>query len=304
MTATMLAMVIRAYGGAEMLEPAELPPPVPAAGQVLVRIRAVAVNPADAKWRAGLFAGFMPVGFPHILGYDIAGEVIGGAGWPIGAGVFGMLDPVTKGGYAEQVAVDAASLAAIPEGIDVVSAAAIPTAALTGLQLIETALDVMPGQRILVTGATGAVGRVALQVARARGATVIAGVRRGRSDEAIAVGADEVVVLGGDERPGASVDHVVDTVGGAVVVPVCVSVRPGGRIVTVATTPIPADGLAAVPEFFAVRPDGAALARLAAMTVAMPALIRVARTMPLTQAADAHRILERGGEGGKIVLLP
>ena len=302
----MRAIVIRAYGGPAMLEPAMLPPPVPTAAQTLVRVRAAAVNPADGKWRAGMFAAFAPVPFPHILGYDIAGEVIGGAHWPAGTRVFGMLDPFVKGGYAEQAVIDPGSLAAIPDGMDMAQAAAIPTAGLSGLQMVETLLDVAPGQRILITGAVGAVGRFAVHAAKARGAIVVAAVRADQRDAALAAGADDVVILGSATTTTITdrYDHVIDTVGGAAVAALCRALAPGGRIVTAATTPIPAGGLAAQPEAFAVRPDGAQLARLATIVASGALSVPVARIVPLVDAAAAQVLVERGGQGGKIVLRP
>lgn len=298
----MRAIVIDGYGGPEVLRLAEVPPPVPAAGETLVRIRAVAVNPADPKWRAGLFAGFAPVPFPHILGYDIAGEVSGGTLRPLGQRVVGMLDPFVKGGYAEQVAVPDAQLAEIPPGLDDALAAAVPTAGLTGLQMVE-ALEVAAGQRILLTGAVGAVGRFAMHVARERGATVIAAVRAGQRDEAMALGAAAVVMLDSNETAD-RFDHIIDTVGGPSVARLCRHLRPGGRILTAATTPIDDASLPARPEIFAVRPDGTQLARLLAAVAAGAITVPIAHRLPLAEAAEAHRMIERGGIGGKVILQP
>ncbi|MET0246429.1 MAG: NADP-dependent oxidoreductase [Sphingomonas sp.] len=300
----MRAIVINAYGGPEVLEQVTLAPPIPASGETLVRIHAIAVNPADTKWRAGMFAGFAPVPFPHVLGYDIAGIVIGGDGWAPGTRVFGMLDPITKGGYAEQVTIASALLAEIPASLDYPAAAAIPTAGLTGLQMIEDALDVRSGQRILITGAPGAVGRVALHTAQRRGATVIAAVRSAQRDEALALGANEAIILEDGAFTGAPFDHVVDTVGGQAVGRLCRHLKGGGRIVTAATTSIPADGLPASPEFFAVRADAAQLARLAAEVTGGAIAMRVAHVMPLANAAEAHRLIEVGRVRGKIILQP
>ena len=299
----MRAFVIYRYGGPEVLEAVDLPSPVPAPGETLVRIRAIAVNPADAKWRAGLFAGFMPVNFPHVLGYDVAGEVIGGTGWPPGTRVFGMLDPISKGGYAEQVAIPAAQLAEVPRQLDFPTAAALPTAALTGLQLVEDALDVHPGQRILITGAVGAVGHAAVHIAKARGAIVVAAVRMTQLDEAFALGADEAILLDA-EYLGAPFDHVVDTVGGQAVARLCAHLKPDGRIVTVATAPILVEGLGAQPEFYSVRPDGAQLVRLAALVASGAMTVPIARILPLSEVAEAHVVVERGGAGGKLILQP
>jgi len=118
----MKAIVITGHGDASVLASVELPLPTLQPGEVLVRIRAAAVNPADVKWRAGMFAAFAPVSFPHILGYDIAGEVIESQseeqGVAPGARVFGMLDPFRKGGYAEYAAMPADHLSLIPHGLD------------------------------------------------------------------------------------------------------------------------------------------------------------------------------------------
>ncbi|AEG51157.1 NADPH:quinone reductase [Sphingobium chlorophenolicum L-1] len=298
----MKAIVINRHGGPEVLEPADLPPPRPQPGEVLVRVAAAAVNPADGKWRAGMFESFAPVGFPHILGYDVAGEVVGGEGFAPGERVFGMLDPFRKGGYAEMVAVAADHLAGVPDGLDLPTAAAIPTAGLTGLQMVERGLDLQAGQRLLLTGAMGAVGRFALFAAKERGVDVIAAVRAAHRDAVRALGADQVIALGDEDWNGAPFDHVIDTVGGAAVGALCRHLRRGGRLLTAATTPIPGDGLPAVPEFFAVIPSGPDAARLAAAVAAGKVAVPIARILPLDQAAEAQRLVEAGGLNGKVIL--
>lgn len=300
----MKAIVINRHGGAEVLEPADLPPPQPDPGEVLVRVMAAAVNPADWKWRAGMFANVVPIDFPHVLGYDVAGEVIGGEGFAPGDRVFGMLDPFGKGGYAEQAAVAADQLALVPDGLDLPTAAAIPTAGLTGLQMVEQGLDLRAGQRLMLTGALGAVGRFALFAAKARGVHVIAAVRAAHREAVRALGADEVIALGEEDWTGQSFDHIIDTVGGEAVGALCRHVRPGGRVLTVATTPIPDVGLPAAIEFFTVLPSGsgADAARLAAAVVEGRITVPIARILPLDQAAEAHRLMEAGGLNGKVVL--
>lgn len=300
----MKAITINGHGGPELLESALLPMPEPQRGEVLLRVAAAAVNPADVKWRAGMFQAFMPVTFPHVLGYDVAGEVVGGEGFSPGARVFGMLDPFRKGGYAEYVAMPAEFLADIPVGLDFPTAAAIPTAGLTGLQLVERGVDLQPGQSVLITGALGAVGRFALHFARERRAHVVCAVRAAHRDAVMALGADAALTLGEEEWHGAPFDHVIDTVGGEEVARLCAHLRPGGRIVTAATTPIPADGMPANPEFFAVTPSGSDLARLGQAVASGAIEVTVAHVMPLDQAAEAHRLVEQGGQGGKIILIP
>ncbi|WP_313808468.1 NADP-dependent oxidoreductase [Sphingobium sp.] len=300
----MRAIVINRHGGPDVLERVMMDMPAPQPGETLVRVAAVAVNPADFKWRAGMFQAFMPVTFPHVLGYDIAGEVAGGAGFSPGTRVFGALDPFRKGGYAEYVAVPAEYLREIPDGLDFPAAAAIPTAGLTGLQLVERGVDLQPGQRVLITGALGAVGRFALHFAKARGAHVVCAVRAAHRDGVMALGADAVLALGEEDWRGAPFDHVIDTVGGEAVARLCAHLKPGGRIATAATTPIPAEGLPASPEFFAVRSCGSDLARLGQAVASGAIKVPVAQLIPLDQAAEAHRLVERGGQGGKVILIP
>lgn len=294
------------YGGPEVLELGERDRPSPAEGEVLIRVAAAAVNPADGKWRAGMFAGFAPLTFPHVPGYDVAGVVEAGDGdAPIaGTRVMVMLDTGRHGGYAQWVATAASRAARIPDALSFAQAAAIPTAGLTGVQLIEEQLDLQPGQTVLLTGATGAVGRFAIHAARARGARVIAAVRAAQRQAARAIGADAVLTLGAETWTGAPFDHVGDTVGGDAVAALCRHLRPGGRIRTAATTPIAAEGLAAEPVFFAVRPDAARLEALARTVAAGEIAVPVASVLPLDQAAEAQRLVDAGGLGGKIVLMP
>lgn len=300
----MRAMIIKSYGGLEVLHMAELPEPVPQQGETLVQVRAAAVNPADGKWRAGMFASFAPVGFPHVLGYDVAGEVAGGDGFAPGTRVFGMLDVHRKGGYAEYVAVAAHHLAVIPDDMDFATAAALPTAGLTGTQMVEEGLDVQPGARVLLTGAVGAVGSFALYAIKARGAHVVAAVRASQRDAALAQGADEVLALGEEDWTGAPFDHLVDTVGGEAVGRLCRQLRPGGRILTAATTPIAPVGPGQEPEFYAVTPDGAGARRLAEIVSAGLVCVSIAKVLPLEQAAEAQRHVEQGGTAGKVILTP
>lgn len=300
----MHAMIMTGYGGPEMLRLADVPRPEPRIGQLLVEVKAAAVNPADGKWRAGMFASFVPLSFPHVLGYDVAGVVVGGEGLAPGTRVAAMLDPLTKGGYAECVAIDGRHVALIPDSLAFETAAAIPTAGLTGAQLVERAADVKAGQHILVTGAVGAVGRFALHAARKRGARVIAAVRAAQCGTARALGADDVVALDEDGWTGQPFDHVIDTVGGGGVAALCRHLRPGGRIVTAATTPIPPGGLAAAPEFYTVVPSSEGLARLIEAVSSGEVEVPVARVMPLAAAGEAQELTARGGLGGKIILVP
>jgi len=296
------------YGDVDVLYRAEVATPAPGPGAVRVRVAAAAVNPADVKWRQGMFKDFAPIGFPHVLGYDIAGTVdaVGPevSGLKPGDRVFAMLDAFTKGGYAEYAVVPAGDVALIPEGLDFATAAALPTAALTGVQLIEDHLRPTPGQTVLITGAAGAVGRFAIAAARKLGARVVAAVRRTQAEEARALGADEVIALGEAEWTGAPFDHVADTVGGPAVAALCRHLAPGGLIRTVATTPIDPAGLSTEPVFIGVQRDAKKLAEIGRLVAAGEVPAPVAKRLPLAEAAQAHRLVEAGGNAGKIILEP
>ena len=304
----MRAIIFNQYGGPEVLQLAEVPDPVAGAGQVLVRIAAAAVNPADYKWRDGMFKDFVPITFPHILGYDVAGTVLAlgsdVSGFAAGDRVAAMVNAVTKGGYAEIVAIDASSLAKIPANLDFATAAAIPCAGLTGTQLVEEFVNVKAGETVLITGATGAVGHFALCAALARGARVVAAVRAKHAAQARTYGAAEVIVLGEQDWNGATFDHVIDTVGGDAVAALCRHVKPGGLIRTAATTPINPEGLPSEPQFVGVHPDGSRLQSLAEAVAAGRIPVTIARRLPLTSAAEAQKLVEAGGLSGKVILEP
>lgn len=296
------------YGEPEVLYEAEVPTPTPGPGEVRIRVGATGVNPADHKWRQGMFKSFAPVPLPHVLGYDVAGTVDalgeGVAGLKVGDRVFSMLNNLHKGGYAEYAVLPAGEAAPIPAALGFPEAAALPCAALTGWQMVEEHILPAAGQTVLVTGAVGAVGRFALCAAKRRGARVVAAVRARQADEARSIGADEVIVLGGPDWTGQPFDHVADTVGGPDVARLCRHVKPGGRIVTVATTPIDPAGLPSAPDFISVHNDRGQLVEIARIVASGELPSPIARRLPLSAAGEAHRLMEAGGVGGKIILEP
>ncbi len=304
----MRAIIFEEYGAPEVLQVRDVETPCARAGQILIRIGAAAVNPADLKWRAGMFRAHAPVGFPHILGYDVAGTVVevgtGAADFAPGDRVAALLDPMTKGGYAEFVAIAAHAAAKIPSSLDLQIAAAIPCAGLTGVQIIEESIKPRRGETVLITGATGAVGRFGLFSARRLGARVVAAVRASHAAEARALGAAQVIVLGEEDWTGAPFDHVFDTVGGPAIANLCRHLVPGGLIRTASTTPINPEGLSSKPVFVPVHQDGRRLRELALDVAAGRIPIPMAGRMPLEQAVRAHHLVEAGGLGGKIILDP
>jgi NADPH:quinone reductase-like Zn-dependent oxidoreductase len=251
-----------------------------------------------------MFRVRVPVELPYVVGYDVAGIVSA-----VGQGVtsFRLNDRVVasvRSAYAELAVADVKSCASLPDGFDFVTAASLPCAALTGVQMIEDAVRPRQAQRVLITGATGAVGRFATHAAVALGAKVVAAVRPAYFEEAKQLGAHEVLSLEGGDPKGLPFDHVADTVGGPAVAKLCRHLAPGGSIITVSTTPIDPAGLSATPTFFAYRTEGSRLARLLEEVAAGAIDMPIARRLPLTSAAEAHRLMESGGLRGKIILEP
>ena len=300
----MRAIQFDEYGAPEVLHLAEVEAPVAGAGQVQLRVAAAGVNPADFKWRQGMFRERVPMQLPHVVGYDVAGTVTA-----VGPGVtfFRLDDRIVasvRSGYAEFAVAGENACAHVPPALDFAKAAALPCAALTGVQLIEEGIKPRKGQTVLITGATGAVGRFALHAALALGVRVVAAVRPAYFDEVRKLGASEVISLERDPGAALSFDHVADTVGGPAVAKLCRHLIPGGSIMTVSTTPIDPAGLSVTPVFFAYHPDGARLAQIIDEIVAGSVTMPIARRLPLASAAEAHRLMESGGLRGKIVLEP
>jgi NADPH:quinone reductase-like Zn-dependent oxidoreductase len=304
----MRAIQMDGYGGPEVLQLRDAPTPAPGPGQVRIQSAAIGVNPADYKWRAGWFKDMIPFTFPHVPGYDVAGVVdaVGEGVSDLAKGdrVVSMTPTDKQGAYAEYVIVAADATAKIPANLDFATACALPTPGLTGVQMVEEFIRPANGETVLVTGAIGGVGRFSLHAAKQLGARVVAAVRASHADEARALGADEVVVLGGEDWKGAPFDHVADTVGGPDVAKLCRHVKAGGRIGTAATTPIAPEGLASEVVFFAYHADKTRLGELAELAAKGEMPVPVGKRLALAEAAEAQRLMEKGGQGGKIVLLP
>ena len=303
----MRAIQMKTYGGPEVLELAEVAVPSPGPGEVRVKAAAIGVNPADWKRRAGWFKARAPLSFPHVLGYDAAGVVdaVGEGVNDLQAGDRVVLITLMKqGAYAEYVLALASDTAKIPPNLDFARAAALPTPGLTGVQLIEEHVRPAAGQTVLITGAVGGVGRFSVYAAKRLGARVVAAVRASQADEARALGADEVTLLGGPEWTGAPFDAVADTVGGPDVAKLCRHVTPGGVIATVSTTPIDPADLPSHPFFVALHADKEQLTRISDAVARGEIIVPIATRLPLAQAGEAHRLVEAGGHGGKVILEP
>jgi len=300
----MKAVVVHQYGGPEVLKFEEYPDPVPGPGEVLVRIAATSVNPIDYKRRAGLTKDFYPMKFPGLIGVDMAGTVVkigpGVEGFSVGDQVFAMADNT----YAELCVVKAAILAKVPEGLDLIQAAALPLVTTTGNQLL-LATGIKPDQAVLVVGAAGNVGRSAVFTAKQRGAMVIAGVLKKQIDDAKTVGADQVLATDDDTAIASlsQLDAVADTVGGRTAEKLIAKVKPGGVYASVVEVP---QNAAKYPSVKVVHVfskfDRKTLEFMAEAVRDGKLVIPIRQKLPLSEAAEAQAAAEKGG-AGKILLV-
>jgi len=301
----MKAIVVHEYGGPEVLKFQDYPDPVPDPGDVLVRVAASSVNPIDCKRRAGLTKDFYPLTFPGLIGIDLAGTVVkigpGVEDFSVGDQVFAMADNA----YAELCVVKADVLAKVPNGLDLIEAAALPLVTVTGNQLLS-ATEIKAGQTVLVVGAAGNVGRSAVFTAKQRGAVVIAGLRKGQMDEAKPVGADQIVATDDDGAIAnlPPLDAVADTVGGRTAERLIAAVKPGGVFASVAGTPQNAANYPAVRAVFVFSKfDRKTLEFMAEAVRDGKLIIPISQKLPLSEAAEAQAAVEKGS-AGKILLVP
>jgi NADPH:quinone reductase-like Zn-dependent oxidoreductase len=309
----MRAISQRAFGGPEVLEVVTLDPPVPGPEEVQIRVRAAGVNPADWKLRAGLLTTEVPV--PFILGLDVSGEVsaVGSAvtGFAAGDEVYGFTFP-PRGAYAEYTVSPATALAPAT-GLDPVVAAALPIAALTAWQPLVRVAAVQPGQRVLVHAAAGGVGHLAVQIAKRLGAHVIGTARAVKHDFLRELGADELLDYTAVDFTSVlrDIDVVIDPMGEQYGPRSLEVLAPSGVLIDVrGTGPDRAAVRALAAERglryveFKVDRSGADLAHVTELVRAGQLRVTIARTVPLSAAAEAHELVESGRTQGKIVLVP
>jgi NADPH:quinone reductase-like Zn-dependent oxidoreductase len=301
----MKAVVIRAYGGPEELKFEERPNPAPGPGEVLVRVAATSVNPFDWKIRSGAFKNIIPLTFPAILGVDVAGivEAVGPGvdNFALGDSVFGQ----GRQTYASLYVVKAADLAEVPNQMDVIEIAALPTVTTTGAQLAELATHGRQRGIMLVRGAVGNVGRSAVFVAKESGWNVIAGVRNRQVQEAKTIGADRVVAL--DDQASLKslepVDAIADTISGSIADQLIDKVKNGGVFASALAAPgnAPAHPNVMV-ETMQAKPAPATLIRMAEAVRTGRLAIPLGQRYALRDASKAHSAAEKGA-AGKLLLI-
>ncbi|MET9907017.1 NADP-dependent oxidoreductase [Streptomyces sp. NPDC006476] len=270
---------------------ADLPHPHAAENDVIVLVHAAGFTRGELDWPATWTDRAGRDRTPSVPGHEVSGVVTdlgyGTTGLTVGQRVFGLTDWARNGSLAEYVAVEARNLAPLPADVDHTVAAALPISGLTAWQGLFTHARVVAGQTVLIHGAAGAVGSIAVQLAREVGARVVGTGRAADRETVLDLGAHAFLDLGTDQwQDAGQVDVVFDVIGGAVLDRSARLVRPGGTLVTIAHPPTvrPDDGRAV---FFVVEPDRGLLAELAERLRDGRLRVRVGAVRPLAEAAAA-----------------
>ncbi|MGI8466867.1 MAG: NADP-dependent oxidoreductase [Pyrinomonadaceae bacterium] len=306
----MKAVMIKKYGDESVLDYTDVKRPAPNADEVLVKIHAAAVNPVDWKIRDG-FGAMFGLELPFILGCEIAGTVE-----EIGVDVkdFKKNDAVIGyigshiGGYAEYAVVKAEEISPKPESLDFENAAAIPVGALVAWQAMFDLANLKSGQRILITGASGGVGSMAVQLAKAKGAFVT-GTASGKNEKFVRdLGADEFVdyARAKFEEIVKDVDVVFDTVGGDTLERAFQTLKKGGFLVTAVEPPSEekANQFGVKVAMVAVQPNAGQLAEIVELYEQGKLKTHIETVLPLAEVKKAHELSKSGRTRGKIVLQP
>lgn len=298
----MKAVLLKSYGDIDQFVIEDVRTPEPAAGEVLIKIEASAVNPFDLILRQGFMAQYIPLQFPVVLGGDAAGTIaalgVGVTGLAVGDRVVADFPTNGKGAYAEYGVVPATSIAKLPANLNFEQGASLVKAGLTGRQTVD-ALGLVTGDRVLVSGALGSVGRAAIQYLRQIGAKPVAGVRPERVGD-------------GRELAGEAIDITVSPVSAtfdfaiSAAAPVADNlirhVRNGGRVASIVPVPEDAntDNRITIRELYH-RTDSGMLEAVVDAASRGILVIPVAKTFPLDQVGAAHSAVAANARG-KVVL--
>jgi NADPH:quinone reductase-like Zn-dependent oxidoreductase len=327
------------YGSPDVLVYTELPTPAPGPGQILIKVDSAGVNYADVMRRSNTPYPF-PTPLPFIPGSEVAGSVAalgdGVAGPPVGAAVFALVGHDGSGGYAQYALANAAQVIPIPPGLGADAACALVVAGVTALLLLKEVARVQPGERVLVPGAGGGVGGYAVQLARLLGAGAVIGAASSPAKQALAreLGADAAVDYTQPDWPervlaltaGQGVDVLLEMSGGQLLAEGLRCLAPFGRAVVygmASREPLRLDDATLMRFFYSPSPNqslhvfnlglwfgmrpqvaGAALGELLGYAASGQLRVPIGRALPLAQAAEAHRLLERRQTTGRLILKP
>jgi NADPH:quinone reductase-like Zn-dependent oxidoreductase len=307
----MKAIVINTYGNEDVLNYIDVDRPEPKADEVLVKVHVAAVNPADWKIRNG-FGEMFGLKLPLILGGEIAGTIeevgVEVKNFKQGDAVYGITaSGGLSGGYAEYALAKAAAIAPKPESITFEESAAIPVAALTAWQAMFDVAHLSSGQRILIAGASGGVGLMAVQLAKAKGAFVI-GTASGRNEQFVRdLGADEFVDYTRQpfEEVVKDMDVVFDTIGGDTLEQAFKTLKKGSFLVSAVETPSEEKAKEfdiKVAQLLFFQPSAQQLTEINRLIEAGKLKIHVETVLPLPEVKKAHQLSQSRRTRGKIVL--
>ena len=304
----MKAVVAHEYGAPEVLKFEEMPRPEPKEDEVLVRVIASGVNPADPLTLSGKYAREFGTHLPLIPGYDIAG-VVEKTGVKVtklkaGDAIYGY--PTFGGGWAEYVAVTGGEVAAKPASLSFTEAAAVPMGALTAWQALVDTAQLQPGQTILIHGGSGGVGSFAVQIAKARGARVIATASTANQDLLRQLGADVPIDYTKTrfEEIAKDVDAVLDPVGKETLTRSYDVVKKGGIVMSLVARPdrVELEKRGIRGATISVHPDAEDLAEIAHLIDAGKIKPVVTQVLPLSEAIAAQQQAATHHTRGKLVL--
>ncbi|MFE2140890.1 NADP-dependent oxidoreductase [Streptomyces sp. NPDC059456] len=298
----MKAVVINSHGSPDVLAVAETQTPQPGPGDILVRVAAAAVNPVDLAVRRGDIPS--PV-LPAVVGWDVSGTVVavgpGSTRFAEGDRIVALRSPLGDGAgvTAEYIALAEALAVPAPANVALEHAAALPLAALTAEQALDRLGPEFSG-RLLVSGAAGAVGGFAVQLAALRGWRPAGLARAGDARTVAELGACEVF-SDTDALPAGAYDVVIDAAGRPETI---AAVRDGGRFLSLTPFAVPEPERSVGVDVYGVRIDAPMLDALARRVEEGQLTLRISEVLPFEDAARAHALLEAGGTRGKILLTP
>ena len=306
----MKAVRIHNYGGPEVLQYEDAPRPQLGNGEVLIRVHAAGVNPADWEIREGHFKQFVQHKFPLILGWDLSGVIEevgpGVSQFKKGDEVFSKPDTSRDGAYAEYVVVRESEVALKPKSLHHVYAAAVPLAGITAWQALFNIAHLKRGQCVLIHGGSGGVGHFAVQFAKWKGAYVIASASTKNQQLLRQIGVDRPIDYTTQrfEEVAENVDVVLDTIGGDTQERSWKVLKKGGLLASVVQPPDAekAKGYGVRGAFVWTHPNGNELAEVAALIDSGNLKVVLDRILPLSEARRAHELSQSGHARGKIVL--
>jgi NADPH:quinone reductase-like Zn-dependent oxidoreductase len=306
----MKAITVRQYGGPEVLKLEDVAVPEPKADQIRIRVIAAGVNPVDALIRSGVFAKFFKTKLPLIPGYDVAGTVESTGGkitkFKRGDAVFAYIGLREGGGYAEYAIATEEEAVAKPKSLNYKEAAAVPVVGLTAWQALIDTAKLSQGQTVLIHGGSGGVGSLAIQIAKAKGARVIATASTANQALLKELGADVAVDYTATkfEDVAKDVDVVLDSVGKDTLTRSYGVLKKGGFIVSLVARPDPAElekhGIKGA--LLNVQPNAEQLTEIGKLIDDKKIKVIISQVFPLKDAAKAQTQAETGHTRGKIVL--